>query len=184
MGRVSPTAPFTLVEGGIMKGLAGKWIWLGCFMLIAIAAQKAPVKTEGVHHLLMLDQREAVEHSKTLHHYVLNHKTSMERPIVAKHVDEIGRNMQGMWDELSKLQETTEKTAPEYAQLATIREHQLRARAAFDQLKLEADKTPLDPDKLALSSADLYKALQGASTEHKKAMSKAGIPEPTEPANK
>ncbi len=168
-----------------MKRLIVILLGLSFVLLVSVAAegrtQTAAKESEGYHHLLMLDQREAGEHAKALHHYVLHHANALDRAIVAKHVDELGRNLQGMRDELTKLEEVSKGEVPIPRQLTQIREHQTKAMRIFETLKSEAQKPALNAEALQFISSDLYGTLRLASGQHNKTMTKLGIREPTPP---
>ncbi len=168
-----------------MKRLILSLLGLGFVLVASVGAQsRAPTaarESEGYHHLLMLDQREAAEHAKVLHHYVLNHAKELDRAIVAKHVDEIDRNLQGVRDELTKLEEASKGESTISKQLTLIREHQTKAMGIFETLKAEAQKPTLNADRLKYVSSDLYQTLRSASGEHNKTMAKVGVREPSQP---
>ncbi len=169
-----------------MKRLITVLSLLGCAILVIAVAQGQVRKTdrngEGYHHLLLLDQREAVEHAKSLNFYVRHHAPDLDHQVLVKHIDELGRNLTGMQDELGKVEEvaSTEKKsiAPDVAE---IKNHQLKARLEFEALRLEAQKEKPEPIRLEAKSLAIYDELKQADAHHHKIMRAHGVREADEP---
>ena len=146
----------------------------------AKTAKHVPVKGEEYHHLLMLDVREAAEHAKTLRYYAQAHTRHMDRTVVMKHVDELTKNLDGVREELGKLEQNIEakdKTLVD-THLATIQSEEQTARQNLDVLKTEAAKDTPDASVIAEKSKAIYAAMTTADEHHRRAMVKRGVQEP------
>jgi hypothetical protein len=155
-------------------------------LLFAVGAQgrlsKLANGTDGYHHLLMLDQREAAEHLKALHFYAQQSDNALDPAIVSRHVDELGRNLTGMREEISRLEQVTLSGVSVAPQLADVRLNQERAAALVENLKAAAEQPSPRPEQIRSISFDAYQYLRTASAEHGRVMSKLGVREPMQPS--
>lgn len=166
-----------------MKRLIALLAVAGCLALALAVVQsqaaKPQPKFEGYHQLLLLDQREAIQHAKVLDVYVRHHAQDLDPEVLAKHIDELGRNLTGMQNELERIEgiDLVEKKALD-PQAAEIRDHQLKARLEFEALKLEAKAEKPNPEKIQMKAIVIYNELRQADAHHHKVMEAAGVREP------
>jgi hypothetical protein len=169
-----------------MKRLLGILLLVGCVGIALAVTGGQATKVQGAgdayHILLMLDQRETVEHAKALNYY-LHHRTGdLDRDVLGKHVDELSRNLTGMQDELEKIENRAsfEKVSLP-PQVAQIREAQLGARLEFEALKMEALKPDADVTRLEAKSLAIYDQLRLAAKLHEKMMETLRVELPGDP---
>src|SRR5512143_3422410 len=92
-------------KGAPMKRLLAALALLGGCLVFGISAADTGTPSNvdhrsGYFHLLLLDQREAMEHVKALHEYADHHGDALDPLVLCRHVDDLGRNIQGMQDDL------------------------------------------------------------------------------------
>lgn len=146
---------------------------------------KAVVRGEEYHHLLALDVKEAAEHARTLHHYATVHAAHLDKAVVAKHVEELTKNLEGVRTELADVEKNVEPAETGKGveiNLGAIRTESGKAQTALDELKTEAAKDAPSATVIAEKSRVIYVAMTAAEEHHHKAMVKRGVPEPKKPA--
>ena len=145
----------------------------------ATPPKAAEVKGEGHHDLLSLDLREAAEHARVLNHYARTHPSNIEKSVVTKHLDELTRNLDGIREQLSKVQENMGTySAATKPRLALIDKQEVIARQELEALKATITADRFDPNVITWKSQLIRAAMVTAEEHHRTIMAKRGVHEP------
>jgi hypothetical protein len=133
----------------------------------------------GYMHLLLLDQREAMEHVKALHEYADHHGDAMDPLILCRHVDDLGRNIQGMQDDLAMIEKAP--GTPVASWTKKIRGQQVDAAKTYAALKAQCEESTVRPERVKSLAFDLYLRLRPMSKQDHRMMMRMAVLEPMSP---
>lgn len=173
-----------------MKGLtAALSILIGSVLFGALAFAAAPARNaavpanidhrSGYIHLLLLDQREAMEHVKALHEYADHHGDAMDPIVLCRHVDEIGKNIQGMQEDLTLIEKAQGTSLARWT--SRIREDQIAAATSYAALKTQCEEPLPRPERIKSLAYNLWLDLRPMAKQDHRLMMKLAVFEPMAP---
>lgn len=163
--------------------LAALAILGGCLVFgITLADTGVPANVDhrsGYFHLLLLDQREAMEHVKTLHEYADHHGDALDPLVLCRHADDLGRNIQAMQDDLTMIEKAPGTSVASWTK--RIRGQQAEAAKSYAALKAQCEEPVVRPERVKSLAFDLYLKLRPMSKQDHRMMMRMAVLEPMSP---
>ena len=154
----------------------------GLLATLALGQTASGRTHENAHHvLLMLEQQEAIEHARALHQFAHGDAGDLERDVVARHVAEIGDNLDAIDSQITEIQGIDGDGERFDMSVAELRNHNAIARENLAALKGEAGLATPDACPIGSRSAALCDALRQGLAHHRRAMRAHRVPALLEP---